>query len=467
MDAKLLIAISSGKTAAQCSQLLGHHGSSLPGKVALRLYPGTLRALAARAERGVILITGTNGKTTTNNMLARVLLEAGYRVICNREGANLISGVTTAFLRKATASGHLEFDWAVLEVDEASVPGVAAEVDPRMVVVTNFFRDQLDRYGELDKMVTLIDDALGRLPQTQLVLNADDPLVAQFGGLASPAVFFGLAPHARVVERRHHTRESRFCPRCGKELNYAFYHYSQLGLFRCTDCGFRRPEPEVEGLQARYLEDGVACTIRRGGRDYPLELPTQGFYNLYNALAAFVAGTLLGVEPERVIESLESYEPAIGRLQRFRYRDKPVYLNLVKNPAGFNESLALLRTDGRRKDVFIAVNDNVADGRDISWLWDVDFEVLEELQRNVAGFVCSGLRGEEMAVRLKYAGVALRKIVAEPNLKEAVGRALDGPGAAAYFFATYTALWPVEKVLRSRVTPERGKQHAGSRSSIS
>lgn len=452
MDPKLLIAISGGKTAAQLSRLLGRPGSSLPGKVALNLYPGTLRQLAAQVDRGVILVTGTNGKTTTNNMLARILQSAGYRVICNREGANLISGVTTAFLREATPAGDLRLDYAVLEVDEAGFPGIAAQVDPQLVVVTNFFRDQLDRYGELDKTITLIRDALKKLPQTRLILNADDPLVAQFARLGLPAVFYGLAPHARVVESRHNTREARFCPQCGATLNYAFYHYSQLGLFRCPGCGFRRPEePEVEALQSRYQGEGVACLIRYGKREYPLALPTRGFYNLYNALAGFAAGTLLGVEPERVVQSLESYEPATGRLQRFRYRDKPVYLNLVKNPAGFNEGLTLLWADGGPKDVFIAVNDNIADGRDISWLWDVDFEVLETVQDGVRSFVCSGLRAEDMAVRLKYAGVEPEKIVLEPNLKAAIARTLDGTGAAAYFFATYTALWPVEKLLRPRV----------------
>jgi UDP-N-acetylmuramyl tripeptide synthase len=466
LDAKLLFAISCGKAAARGSRMLGRPGSSLPGKVALKVYPWTLRDLAARAQQGTILVTGTNGKTTTNNMLARILQQAGARVICNREGANLITGVTTAFLRETTLFGQMEFDWAVLEVDEASFPGVAAQVDPRLVVVTNFFRDQLDRYGELDRTVAVIRDAVERLPETRLVLNADDPLVAQFGELGPSAVYYGLAPHARVVERRFRVREARFCPRCGGALHYAFYHYSQLGLFRCPNCGFRRPAPEVEGLQARYQGERVACTIRFGEKEFPLELPTQGFYNLYNALAAFAAGMTLGLEPGQVVPSLETYEPATGRLQRFRYRDKPVYLNLVKNPAGFNEALNLLYTNEGAKDVFIAVNDNAADGRDISWLWDVDFEVLEELQRDVAGFVCSGLRAEEMGVRLKYAGVQPAKILVEPDLKAAVHRTLKGNGAQAFFFATYTALWPVEKLLRTRVTPEGRGRDVGCRPSL-
>lgn len=450
-----MFAVSCGKAAAYGSKFLGRSGSSLPGKVALNVYPGTLRALAAQADQGVILVTGTNGKTTTNNMLARVLREAGWRVICNREGANLITGVTTAFLRAAAPTGRLKFDWAVLEVDEASFPAVAAAVNPRLVVVTNFFRDQLDRYGELDKTVALIRGALERLPDARLVLNADDPLVAQFGRLGLPTVFYGLAPHARVVESRYSAREARFCPLCGAALNYAFYHYSQLGLFRCPGCGFRRPEPAVEGLRARYQGDGVACDVRWEDWEFELELPTQGFYNLYNALAGFAAGTVLGASPEQVVAGLKRYEPATGRLQRFRYRDKPVFLTLVKNPAGFNEALNLLRTDLGAKDVFIAVNDNVADGRDISWLWDVDFEILEALQDRVTGFVCSGLRAAEVGVRLKYAGVDPTGITVESDLRTAVERTLNGPGRAAYFFATYTALWPVERLLRGRAAPPK------------
>ncbi|ACA59122.1 domain of unknown function DUF1727 [Candidatus Desulforudis audaxviator MP104C] len=467
MNGRLLIAICGAKSAARCSQMLGRPGSSLPGKVALALYPGTLRQLAARAERGVILVTGTNGKTTTNNMLARILREAGQRVVCNREGANLVTGVTTAFVREADLRGRLRFDYAVLEVDEAAFPGVAAQVNPRAVVVTNFFRDQLDRYGELDTTIALIREALKRLPRVRLVLNADDPLVAQFGLLGLRTVHYGLAPHARVVEGGHHTREARFCPQCGTTLQYSFYHYSQLGLFRCAGCGFRRPEPEVEALQARYQGEGVSCVIRRGDEEYVLEMQTQGFYNLYNALAAYTAGTLLGVDPVRVIGSLETYEPAVGRLERFRYRDKPVFLNLVKNPAGFNEGLNLLPANPGTKDVFIAVNDNVADGRDISWLWDVDFEMLETVQERVPRFVCSGLRAEDMGVRLKYAGVDPKRIVVQPNLKTAVATTLEGPGEAAYFFATYTALWPVERILRPRLTPEGRMDHAHRGTSIS
>ncbi|WP_242868760.1 Mur ligase family protein [Desulfotomaculum copahuensis] len=526
-------------------------GSSLPGMVALKLDPQILRRLARQPRRGVLMTTGTNGKTTTNNMIARVVSAAGYSTVVNTEGANLITGVTAAFLKRATVTGRVDCDYALLEVDEASFPRVTRQVRPGIVVITNFFRDQLDRYGELDKTITLIKDALqdmpgdgsypGQLDQsslagnglfadgplsgqpgpavtdasgnatrtgkdgpgaalpaagagtdepsgavhrdgrestvpvegipcpaaTRLVLNADDPLVAQFAQTTGlTAVYYGLGAHAGVSRQAAAAREAKFCPRCGSELVYAYYHYSQLGNYHCPGCGFTRPEAAVEGLEAHAAGTAGACRIRFPGGGRSLVIPVHGLYNLYNGLAAFTAGLLLGIDPDTIIAALGAYTPATGRMERFNYRGKKtVLLNLVKNPTGFNEGLAALLAMDGPVDVLIAINDNDADGRDISWLWDVDFEVLEEGHRPVAQFVCTGLRGAEMGVRLKYAGVPVDKIRVCDSLTDAVRLVLDGPGRAACLLATYTALWPVERILSGYA--EREQKHVANLPSVS
>jgi len=460
-------AVLGAKLVVKISQAAGHRGSSLPGRIALRINPGALTLMAGMVTRGVVIVTGTNGKTTTNNMLAHILRARGYRVICNQEGANMLTGVTAAFVRHAGVLGRPRYDFAVLEVDENSFPAVTAMVKPTVVVVTNFFRDQLDRYGELDMTIATIRKSLEGLGDTRLVLNADDPLVAQLGRGNPSAVYYGVAPYRRVFGRLGEaSREARFCPFCGKALNYSFYYYSQLGLWLCPGCGFKRPEADVDAREIRQDQGTLTCKAAYGNRAVPLHLPTQGFYNLYNALAAFTAGLVLGVGPAEMAASLSCYEPATGRLQNFRYGSKQVFLNLVKNPAGFNESLALLLNTPFKKDVFIAINDNAADGRDISWLWDVDFEALVPAADSLVRFYCSGRRAEEMGVRLKYAGLPPERILIRPDLREAVRAALHGQGEAVYFLATYTALWPVEKELR-RLLDRKEADYADSMPSLS
>ncbi|MBO8127609.1 MAG: DUF1727 domain-containing protein [Peptococcaceae bacterium] len=454
MRLRLILAVWTGKIVAFLSRLLGGRGSSLPGVIALKLYPAALHALARQVREKSIIVTGTNGKTTTNNLLAAALKTEGHTVICNLEGANLVTGVTTAFIRKSDLLGRVKADYAVLEVDEASFPRVASAVRPGMVVITNFFRDQLDRYGELDKTVSFIREALEKLPAGRLVLNADDPLVAQLGASGWNVAYYGLEPHERREEVNVACRESRFCPLCGSELRYSCYHYSQLGQYHCTSCSFTRPKPDVEAREVRSRHKEIACRVTWRDESVTLRLSVGGFYNLYNALASFTAGKWLGLMTASLQQSFASFKPATGRLQAFWYRDKQVYLNLVKNPTGFNESISLILETEGIKDLFIAINDNAADGRDISWLWDVDFEALALRAAGLKQVICSGKRAAEMAVRLKYAGMPTSKLKVIPRMAQAVDETLKGQGKTAYFLATYTALWPVEKILRTRVTGE-------------
>lgn len=449
MNISLSAAVLSGKVAAWLSRLRGYKGSSLPGMVALRINNGTLRRLARQVRHGIIVVSGTNGKTTTSNMIADVLVGAGYKIISNREGANLITGVTTAFVMNAGAGGKIDCDYAVLEVDEASIPGVLKEVTPKAVVLTNFFRDQLDRYWELEKVTGIIRNSISKLKDTTLVLNADDPLVAQFSQTTGhPALFYGLAGSKGAGTVNTRTREAKFCPFCRSSMDYEYFNYGQLGKYRCPGCEFRRPQARVEALEPEISSQGISYRLTFDQREVPLQIRVQGLYNLYNALAAFSVGLLLNVQPESILESLRRYRPVTGRMELFKYRGKHVYLILVKNPTGFNEALGVLYSGEETREVFIAINDNDADGKDISWLWDVDFETLGMEHRHLLRFICTGQRGEEMAVRLKYAGVPLEKIIIKNDLNRAIQDIMSGGAGSACLFCTYTALWQVHKIVR-------------------
>lgn len=492
MNIRFYLALVIARLAFFMARLSGRgKGSSLPGSLALKIYPAVLGELARQVGLGVIMVTGTNGKTTTNNMIAGILKADGHTVLINQEGANLITGVTAAFIKNASLWGRLKCDYACLEVDEASFPGVCSWVKPSLVVVTNFFRDQLDRYGELDKTIALVGEALKKQNKDDfitaqvggninrgnkklrkvdgspiLVLNADDPLVAQLGsqtGLGS--FYFGLAQHAGVSLLGAASREGKYCPFCGEELRYSYYHYSQLGNYSCPGCSFGRPAAQVEGFGPRSLGTAVSCALEvPGGASHSLTIPLSGLYNLYNAMAAFSIGLLLKVAPDIILGSLGQFKTVLGRMDRFIYRGKPVLLNLVKNPTGFNEGLAsVLNPGGAAGDVLLAINDNAADGRDISWLWDVDFEILEEWHHLLHSFVCTGTRAGDMAVRLKYAGVPLQKIKVVEHYEDAIKEVLLGEGQRALLLATYTALWPLERILTNYAhREEAGAEHLPS-----
>lgn len=311
----------------------------------------------------------------------------------------------------------------------------------------------MDRYGELDTTVGKVLDALKKLPRdVELILNADDPLVARLARETGwTTIYYGVRPDASISSTAAYSREAKFCPFCGGTLVYNVYLYSQLGDFKCPQCGFARPQPNIEAIDVISDATGTRATTRVSSDSYrgiwPLFIPVQGIYNIYNGLAAFATALSLGVVPEKAVLSLTSFTPATGRMELFRYGNKRVTLTLVKNPTGFNQALTGLLAQNERQDVMIAINDNDADGRDISWLWDVDFEVLARNPERFSRFICSGQRAEDMALRLKYAGVSPSLLITEKDYLRAVEMALCGEGAAVGMLATYTALWPVEKIL--------------------
>jgi len=484
---RLVAAIGAGKAAGLASRVLrAGGGTTLPGLVARRIAPDTLRVLSAKLPDGVIVIGGTNGKTTTTRMIAALLGAAGHQVLHNRAGANLVTGLTTTVLAGSTLAGHIRADTALFETDEAALPQALAETQPSLVVLHNLFRDQLDRYGEVDTIASKWRAALGRLPESATVLlNADDPAVAALGeGLRVRVRYYGLEDLRQSGGGATHFADSQFCRRCGAPYNYSALFYAHIGHFACPNCGQRRPTPDfrlerldLDGTTASWLfisfpaehagihdrSDGDEQPRANGAEPSPatgyleIRLPLPGLYNALNALAATAAGLLLGVAPARIRDTLETFSAAFGRIERIDADGRPLFMALIKNPVGASETVRMLtqtEDEGRKTNeadsssvlspqsslyILVAINDKFADGTDVSWLWDADFE---RLAGHVTGAVVSGTRAADMAVRLKYAGVDPARIVAEPDLARALDMALERlpAGATLYALPTYTAM---------------------------
>ncbi len=411
--------------------------SSMPGKVTNLLFPGYLAGHARRLTDGFAVVTGTNGKTTTANMAARALADAGRDFVHNNEGANLLSGIATAFSRRPAAR------FALLEIDEAIVPGAVQRLGaPRVMVLTNLFRDQLDRYGEIDRLATGWLEALRHLGSTVLVANADDPMVtwvAQESGC--PTVFFGVDVRGGGAD--HEVSDVTICPRCATMLEYTSRWLAQLGDYSCPSCGFARPPRDLEARDLRTVEGRAEARVE-GVASGDLRLRVPGLYNVYNALAALALTQRLGVDPPAALASFAAYQPVFGRWSLMRRGDTTVQVNLVKNPAGMNQTLrALCEVSGDKALVFV-LNDNIADGRDISWIWDVD---MEELLPAAGLVVTSGTRKHEMALRLSYAGVPDEALVTVDSVAAALRLTAERHAHKVYLLPTYTALKEVRGAL--------------------
>ena len=425
----------------------------MPGVVARRVDPKVLSQLSKWLRRGSAAVTGTNGKTTTTRMVAKILQVAGVRAVNNSTGANLVTGVTAALVSDSSLLGRPRAEMGLFEVDEANVPKVAAEAELSLLAVLNLFRDQLDRYGELAYTAKVISSSFTDLPGGgAVVLNADDPLVASLGRSAGRPIFFGVDEPTLDTGTLQHIADSKDCPVCGTALSYDAVYFGHVGIYRCPNCGFERPKPSYTATRVRM--DGprgtdFLLTTPHGGIGVRIALP--GLYNVYNALAAAAVAGEMGVRPAEISRGLREFGGAFGRVERVQAGEKEVFLLLIKNPVGFNEILRTFLADPAERpatprNVLIAINDNDADGRDVSWLWDVDFEMLAASNAQTNFFV-TGIRAEDMAVRLKYAELPVRW--AEPDHKKALKFALEStpPGETLYVLPTYTAMLELRKVL--------------------
>jgi UDP-N-acetylmuramyl tripeptide synthase len=454
-----ILAINIGKVASVLSRTLRvGGGTNFPGTLARRIAPGILRTLANELPHGTILLSGTNGKTTTTRMVATILRDDGYEVLHNRAGANLVTGLTATALARSTIVGHLAADIGLFETDEAALPQALAETQPRLVIIHNLFRDQLDRYGEVDTLAQAWHAALATLPSTaRVLLNADDPAVAYLGsGLAAQVTYYGLDDVRHATGAASHTADSHFCRQCGTRYGYPLAFYGHVGHYVCPNCGHRRPQPHISLARLDLVgAERSRLFITYPGGAVEIRLPLPGLYNALNALAATAAALTMGIAPARIRASLETFSAAFGRIERLQAGPggAPMMIALIKNPVGASETVRML-TAGRAPasqslSVLVAINDLHADGTDVSWLWDADFE---PLAAHAAHIVVSGVRAADMAVRLKYAGVEPGRMVLEPDLSQAVDRALEAlpSGATLFVLPTYTAMLHLRSELARR-----------------
>ena len=441
-----LAAIWAGKLLSAAGKLLGKKSSSSPGQVALKICPDLIKNLNKYVKKGIIVTCGTNGKTTTNNLMCSALEKKGYKVLCNRLGANMLSGVATSFLQEANILGKLSVDYACLEIDEAYTPVLFKYFKPDVLIVTNLFRDQLDRYGEIDITSDKIKSAISMVPGLKLVLNGDDPLCVTFGHADKVnAYYYGISE--KVLPQVDETKEGRFCPVCGEEMVFNYYHYSQLGDYSCPKCGFKRPHIDFD---VKNVKLGTPMQFDINGQH--MKINYKGFYNIYNLISVYGALEVLGESNDDFNSLLSEYKPQIGRMQEFAFKKKPVILSLSKNPAGFNQAIATVNTDDRKKDVIIAINDLVNDGRDVSWLCDVDFENVAD--DKLYTLTTTGLRVWDISLRFKYADIRVDHMT--HDMSEAVTKALATDSEVVYVLVNYTALFPTESVLKELLKKEGG-----------
>jgi UDP-N-acetylmuramyl tripeptide synthase len=429
-------------------------GTSLPGKVLTRLEPDAIALLAARLGRGNAVISATNGKTTTAAMVAGVLERTGARLVHNRAGANMAGGIASALAAAARPGRRaLAGDLGLFEVDEFWLGALVEELEPRALLLGNLFRDQLDRYGELDTIAERWAAVVqGRRGRTRLVLNADDPLVADLGRDAPPGevLHFGVQDDAMALPGLQHASDSKHCRRCGHLYSYDAVYLAHLGRYRCPQCGRTRPEPAVAAhdVELRGVRS-AAFTLRTPAGAARVELPLPGLYNVYNALGAAALCLALGAPLDAIVAGLTEVSPAFGRAETLTLGGRPTSLLLVKNPAGANEVLRTLALEPGEHDVLGILNDRIADGRDVSWVWDADWEVLAGRVRRMT---CAGTRAAELALRMKYAGLdpARLRVVEDPGAALDAALADGEPGRPLYALPTYTALLELRGRLSDR-----------------
>ncbi|TDM00740.1 Mur ligase family protein [Macrococcus carouselicus] len=426
-SAKLL-----AKMARQASIAAGKRGTDLPGQLARKIDPAILRKMAATVD-DVVFISGTNGKTTTSNLIGHTLKANDINIIHNTEGANMAAGITSSFIVQSKKNTKL----AIIEIDEGSIPRVLNEMTPTMMVFTNFFRDQMDRFGEIDILVDRIADHI-KNKGIKLILNADDPFVSRLKIASREVVYYGMKAGIHQFEESTMI-ESKYCPNCGRLLNYEAIHYNQIGHYTC-ECGFNRAEPTYEVEQ--LTENPYLVPVINGAT---FHMKLAGDFNVFNIIAAYSVLRELGLNDDSIRKGFESYASDNGRMQYFTNGTKETIINLAKNPAGLNASLSVGEKIKGSKSYLISLNDNGADGRDISWIWDADFEKLE--RQTITHIICTGNRAEELAVRLKYAEVSAEVIV-ERSIEQATLKAMTLPDYTVCI-PNYTSLEPMHTTLTS------------------
>jgi lipid II isoglutaminyl synthase (glutamine-hydrolysing) len=445
MSVRLSLECAAARVVGRLSRAAGKGGgTTLPGKLLWKLDPGAIDALAARLPHGVALVSATNGKTTTTAMAASIL-EAQHDLAWNSAGANLASGIASTLLAAPDA------ELALLEVDEAALPEILHRTKPRVVSLGNLFRDQLDRYGELEIVAERWRAAVAELsPTTALIVNADDPVVAELAADREHALRFGIDDPAHARTSLQHAADSKYCVRCGQPYTYAAAYVGHLGAYHCEACGHTRPPLDVaaHGIDLDGL-DGSSFDLVTPGGTARVRLALPGLYNVYNALAAAAVAYALGASAEAIVAGLESFTAAFGRFERIAAGGREVVMLLIKNPAGANEAVRTLVDAETPPVVVVALNDAIADGRDVSWIWDVDFEpLLERIDR----VVVTGDRAAELGLRFVYGGFREDALEVVEPLDAALTRGLElvPEGGRLVVLPTYTAMLALRAIATER-----------------
>jgi lipid II isoglutaminyl synthase (glutamine-hydrolysing) len=444
------------RATAAATRWRGGGGTSLPGKLLMRMDPAAIGALAGRLSRGTAIVSATNGKTTTAAMAASIFERAGIPLVHNQAGANMAGGIASTLLTAAGPRGGIAGELGLFEVDEFWLERLAAELHPRAIVLGNLFRDQLDRYGELDTIAERWGAAVGSGgpgERARLVCNADDPLVADLGRERPEVLYFGVEDDSLALEGMAHAADAKHCRRCGAPYVFDAVYLGHLGHYHCASCGQTRPSPTVVGRSV--VLEGVRSAsfelcVPEGGAQIRLGLP--GVYNVYNALAAAALAVALEIPLAHIVDGLQRTKAAFGRAETVKVEGRETRILLVKNPAGANEVLRTLVLEPGEHDLLGVLNDKTADGHDVSWIWDADFELLAGRVRHAT---CSGTRAPELALRLKYAGIEPERIAVVEDLEralvEAVGNGLDGGGKPPlYVLPTYTGMLALREQLVRR-----------------
>ncbi len=444
-EARLTIGRGAAHIVARVARWSGRGGgTTLPGRALLAIAPDAIASLGRRLPERSILISATNGKTTTTAMAATIL-GGRYRLAYNSAGANLASGVASALVSASKA------ELGLLEVDEAALPGLGDSLSPRSVVLGNLFRDQLDRYGELETIATSWRAGIARLPDDCVVIaNADDARVVDVVGDRAGTLTFGIDDPSVGNDDPGHASDARTCFVCGQPLVYETAYVGHLGDWHCSRCDSRRPALQIaaRSIRTRGLE-GVDFELATPAGTVEVALEIPGLYNVYNALAAASLAHVIGIEPQVIAEGLTRFRPAFGRVERITIGERRVLLLLAKNPAGANEIVRTVSDNGSLPVIVIALNDDIADGRDVSWIWDVDFE---RLMPHAERVIASGSRAEELALRFKYGGYDPDRLEVARDLATALDRGLQltPSGAEMTVIPTYTAMLALQRILTNR-----------------
>lgn len=448
-------AMAAARAVGALSRLRGGGATSVPGMVLGRLRPDALALLSSRLSAGSAVISATNGKTTTAAMATAIIEAQGTRLVHNSAGANMAGGITSSLLDASDYRGGIDGELGLFEVDEAWLASVCEQLRPDTIVLGNLFRDQLDRYGELEAIAERWEETVRSGPGThaRLVLNADDPLVADLGRERERVLYFGVQDDAVALPGMAHAADAKRCRRCGAPYVFDAVYLGHLGRYHCASCGRRRPEPSVFATEIElHGVSSAGFTLNSPAGSVRVELPLPGLYNVYNALAAAALGTALGVRPEQIADALAASKAAFGRAETVSVQGRPVRILLVKNPAGANEVLRTLALEPGEHDLLGVLNDKIADGRDVSWIWDADFEVLRGRVRRLT---CAGTRAPELALRLKYAGIEADRISIAPSIEAALAKATtdrppDAGDQTLYALPTYTAMLELRGLLVRR-----------------